>query len=185
MTAPKFFATPEEFREWMEVHYQISKEVFVGFYKKGSGKPTLTWSESVDVALCYGWIDGIRKSVDEESYTIRFTPRKPGSKWSAINVKKIEQLKKLGLMRPEGLKRFEERRDKAGYSYEERVGMALTKDLEKQFRAEKVAWTFFREQAPSYRKNCIYWIMSAKQENTRARRLERLIQASSLKKRIY
>ena len=181
---PYFFPTLYDFRDWLERHHDKSKELWVGFYKKASGKPTMTWSDAVDVALCFGWIDGIRKKIDEDSYVNRFTPRRSGSKWSAINVNKVKLLQKQGLMHPAGLKRFHERKDAAGYSYEQRKGVELDQKYEKQFRSSKKAWTFFQKQPPWYRRVMIYWVMSAKQEETRARRLLKLIQTSEKGKRL-
>jgi uncharacterized protein YdeI (YjbR/CyaY-like superfamily) len=181
---PRFFATPDEFRAWLEQHHNKSKELWVAFYKKHTGKPTMTWSEAVDVALCFGWIDGIRKTIDQQSYVNRFTPRRAGSKWSAINVKKVKELKKQGLMRAEGLRHFNKRKDRAGYSYEQRDGILLDPKYEKQFRSSKKAWTFFEKQPPWYRKVSIYWVMSAKQEETRTRRLLKLIESSQNGKRL-
>jgi uncharacterized protein YdeI (YjbR/CyaY-like superfamily) len=181
---PKFFTSTSAFRAWLEQHHETSKELWVGFYKKRTGKPTITWSESVDVALCFGWIDGIRKTIDDASYMNRFTPRRPGSKWSAINVKKVKQLQKLGLMHPAGLKRFHERKDHAGYSYEQRDSILMDSKFEKQFRSHKKAWEFFQKQPPWYKKVSVYWIMSAKQEETRVRRLRKLIETSNLGKRL-
>jgi len=175
-----FFATPADFRKWLDKYHDKSSEQWVGFYKKDSGKPSITWPESVDAALCYGWIDGLRKGIDEVSYKIRFTPRKRSSNWSTINIKRVEELTKLGLMRPAGLKAFQERKDeKSGiYSYEQRQNIQLSTEYEKQFRGDKKAWDFFQKQPPWYRRTCIYWIMTAKQEETRARRLETLMEDS-------
>jgi uncharacterized protein YdeI (YjbR/CyaY-like superfamily) len=179
-----FFETPADFRKWLEKNHDKSSEQWVGFYKTSSGKPSITWPESVDAALCYGWIDGLRKSIDEVSYKIRFTPRKQNSNWSAINIKKVEELTKTGLMHPAGLQAFQKRKDEKSmiYSYEQRYKVQLTSELEKQFRSDKKAWDFFQKQPPWYRQTCIYWIMSAKQEDTRARRLARLIQDSQNRK---
>jgi uncharacterized protein YdeI (YjbR/CyaY-like superfamily) len=181
---PKFFASTSEFRAWLERHHETSKELWVGFYKKSTGKQTITWSESVDVALCFGWIDGIRKKIDENSYTNRFTPRRPGSRWSAINVNKVKELQKQGLMHPAGLKRFNERKDHAGYSYEQRNSVLFDPQLEKQFRTQKKAWEFFQNQPPSYKKVCIYWVMSAKRQETRISRILKLIESANLGKRL-
>jgi uncharacterized protein YdeI (YjbR/CyaY-like superfamily) len=152
----------------------------VGFHKKDSGKPSITWPESVDVALCYGWIDGVRNSIDEVSYRIRFTPRKPSSTWSAINVRRVEKLTRLGLMRPAGIKAFEARQgDKTGiYAYEQRKNAKLTPADEKTFRANKKAWEYFQAQPPWYRRTATYRVISAKQEETRQRRLAQLIKNS-------
>ena len=175
-----FFATPANFRRWLEQNHDKRSEQWVGFYKTSSGKPSITWPESVDAALCYGWIDGLRKTIDEVSYKIRFTPRKPNSNWSAINIKKVEELTKTGLMHPAGLQAFQKRKDEksAIYSYEQRYDAQLTSEFEKQFRSDKKAWDFFQKQPRSYRQTCIYWIMSAKQEETRARRLATVINNS-------
>lgn len=180
-----FFQTPQDFRNWLEKNHQNEKELLVGFYRVGTKKPSMTWSESVDQALCFGWIDGVRKSIDEESYSIRFTPRKPTSIWSAINIKKVEELTKAGLMTAEGLKAFKLRKEEksAIYSHEKELAM-LDPDFEKQFKANKKAWEFFTQQAPSYRKVMLHWIMSAKQEKTRLSRLEKTIRESELRKRV-
>ncbi|PJJ62941.1 YdeI/OmpD-associated family protein [Chryseobacterium geocarposphaerae] len=180
-----FFPTPQDFRNWLEKNHQNEKELLVGFYKLGTKKPSMTWSESVDQALCFGWIDGVRKSIDEESYSIRFTPRKPTSIWSAINIKKIEDLTKAGLMTPQGLKAFELRKPErsAIYSHEKELA-TLYPDYEKQFKANKKAWEFFNNQAPSYKKVMLHWITSAKQEKTRLSRLEKTIRESEQGKRV-
>ncbi|MEI6946723.1 YdeI/OmpD-associated family protein [Paraflavisolibacter sp. H34] len=174
-----FFATPTAFRQWLEQHHQTEKELLVGFYKVGSGKPSLTWPEAVDQALCFGWIDGVRKSIDEERYSIRFTPRKPTSIWSAVNIKKMEELTKAGWMTPEGLKAFGHRKESrsAVYSHEKEP-VALDILYEEQFRKNKAAWEFFQQQPPSYKKVMTHWIMSAKQEKTRQSRLEKTITES-------
>ncbi|MDL2144045.1 YdeI/OmpD-associated family protein [Flavobacterium tructae] len=182
---PTFFSTPEKFRAWLEKHYQKKTELLVGFYKVSTKKPCMTWSESVDQALCFGWIDGVRRAVDEESYTIRFTPRKKSSIWSAINIKKVEELTKAGLMLPEGLKAFELRSEERSKIYShEREAYLLDPEFEKQFKANKTAWEYFSDQAPSYKKVMIHWIMSAKQEKTRLSRLEKAIQISAEQKRM-
>ncbi len=176
-----FFATPAEFREWLEKHHASEVELSVGFYKRASGKPSMTWPESVDAALCYGWIDGVRNSIDEASYRIRFTPRKPTSTWSAINVKRVNELTRSGLMRPAGLKAYEARkRDKTGiYAYEQRKHTTLSPAYEKQFRANRKAWEFFQSQPPWYQRTAAYWVISAKQEQTRQKRLAELIRDSA------
>ncbi|MBV7338084.1 YdeI/OmpD-associated family protein [Chloroflexi bacterium TSY] len=180
-TTPTFFATPDDFRNWLEENHAAQQELWVGYYKKATGKPSITWSESVDQALCFGWIDGLRKSVDDESYMIRFTPRRPTSQWSKVNLQKVDQLIKQGLMRPAGIKVYEERRkDKEGsYSYEQRQAAQLTTDQEAQFRANAAAWEFFQSQPPTYRNTAIHWVISAKQEKTRQRRLGTLIDDSA------
>jgi uncharacterized protein YdeI (YjbR/CyaY-like superfamily) len=178
---PTFFATPSEFRTWLEGHHDDARVLWVGFYKKKSGKPSITWPESVDQALCFGWIDGVRKGIDDVSYAIRFTPRKPRSIWSAVNVKRAKELTRLGLMRPAGLKAFKERTlEKSGlYSYEQRAAAGLDDAHERQFRANKQAWDFFQGQPPSYRKAAIWWVISAKKEETRLKRLAALIDDSA------
>lgn len=172
-----FFATPSDFRAWLDQHHATETELHVGFYKRDSGKPSITWPESVDAALCYGWIDGVRHSIDALSYRIRFTPRKPTSTWSAINVRRVEELTKLGLMRPAGLKAFEARKgDKTAiYAYEQRQHAKLRPADQKKFRAHKKAWEFYQNQPAWYRRVSAYRVISAKQEETRQRRLAQLI----------
>jgi uncharacterized protein YdeI (YjbR/CyaY-like superfamily) len=180
-----FFETQDDFRKWLESHHENQTELIVGFYKLDSGKPSMTWSQSVDQALCFGWIDGIRKSIDKESYSIRFTPRRTTSIWSAINVNKVEELTKAGLMKPAGLKAFgfiKENRSKI-YSHE-KAPAVLDPKYEQQFRADKTAWDFFMRQAPSYKKVITHWIMSAKQEKTRQSRLEKTIKESGQQRRV-
>jgi uncharacterized protein YdeI (YjbR/CyaY-like superfamily) len=177
---PTFFATPDDFRVWMEAHHETESELLVGFYKKDSGKPSITWPESVDVALCYGWIDGVRKSRDADSYMIRFTPRKPGSTWSAVNINKMEVLTAQGLMRPAGIKAFEARKEdkSAIYAYEQE-NPQLDEASEQQFRANDAAWTFFQSQAAGYRKTALWWVISAKRAETQQKRLATLIEDSA------
>lgn len=163
---PTFFATPQDFRRWLGQNHQTETEVLVGFYRKDSGKPSITWPESVDQALCFGWIDGVRRSRDAESYTIRFTPRKATSIWSAVNIRKAEELTKAGLMHQAGLAAFA-RRDAARsavYSYEQRHDAALTPEQEQEFRSNAGAWDYFNAQAAWYRKSAIWWVVSAKRE---------------------
>jgi uncharacterized protein YdeI (YjbR/CyaY-like superfamily) len=176
MPEPTFFASQSEFRQWLEKNHDTAKELWVGYYKKGTGLPSLTWPESVDEALCFGWIDGVRKRIDDTSYTNRFTPRKPASAWSAVNVKRAQELTDLGLMHEAGRKAFEKREDKKTslYSYENRPA-ELPEEYAKVFRANKKAWEFFQSQSPSYRRTCIWWVVSAKQEQTRQKRLTTLI----------
>jgi uncharacterized protein YdeI (YjbR/CyaY-like superfamily) len=175
-----FFKSPSAFRKWLETNHANAKELWVGFYKKSSGEPSITWPESVDQALCFGWIDGIRKSVDEISYTIRFSPRKPTSIWSAVNIKRAQELISGRLMRPAGLTAFERRKENRSgiYSYEQRSA-ALPDPYEKSLRANKAASDFFNAQAPSYRKLASWWVVSAKKEETRQKRLEMLIEHSA------
>jgi uncharacterized protein YdeI (YjbR/CyaY-like superfamily) len=179
-TTPIFFAKQSDFRKWLQKNHKKETELLVGFYKVGSGKPSMTWPQSVDEALCFGWIDGVRKSIDKESYQIRFTQRKPTSMWSAINIKKIEELKKQGLMRPAGLAIFEKRTENNSriYSYE-KDEIELTETFKKQFKKNKKAWDYFQLLAPSYRKISTHWVMNAKQETTRLKRLHQLISESA------
>lgn len=178
---PTFFAAPPEFRAWLERHHEDMDELLVGFYKKGSGKPSMTWPEAVDEALCFGWIDGVRRGLDAESYSIRFTPRKPRSTWSAVNVARVGELRRARKMRPPGLAAFERRKqDNTGiYSYEQRDAARLNERQEERFRANSAAWDFFQDQAPSYRKTAVWWVVSAKKEATRETRLATLIDDSS------
>ncbi len=177
---PTFFAAPSDLRAWLEMHHETAQELWVGFYKKGSGIPSITWPEAVDEALCFGWIDGVRKGVDDASYAIRFTPRKPGSTWSAVNVKRVEELASLGRMRPAGLKAFEERaEDRSGiYAYEQ-ARPELGDAYEQQFRANAQAWDFFQAQPAWYRKTATWWVVSAKKDETRLKRLATLIDDSA------
>ncbi len=181
----QFFESQEQFRNWLEINSETAKEVWVGFYKRETGKPSLTWSESVDQALCFGWIDGIRKSLGETSYVIRFTPRNPKSVWSAINIKKVAELKKQGLMKPAGLKLFEARSLERSeiYSFEQ-GNITLPEPYLSTFKENKKAWSNFEAMPPSYRKPAIWWILSAKQEPTRLKRLQTLIQDSENNQRI-
>ena len=177
---PRFFKTSADFREWLDQNHESLKELWVGYYKKGSGKPSISYPESVREALCFGWIDGLRKSIDEHSYKIRFTPRRPTSIWSNVNINYVEELKKLGLMEPAGLKAYAVRDPKKSGIYAfEREAVELSEPLVKKFRANKRAWNFFQAQPPYYRTTCVYWIMSAKKEETQQRRLERIINSSA------
>ena len=182
---PQFFQTPADFRTWLEKNHATATELWVGFYKKDSGKPSITWPESVDQALCFGWIDGIRKRVDEISYQIRFTPRRRGSIWSATNIKRTKELVSQKQMRPVGIKAFAARiENKSGiYSYEQR-STELNEPYSKRLKKNKGAWNFFRTQPPSYRKMIGWWIISAKKEETRMARLEKLISESAKGKRL-
>jgi uncharacterized protein YdeI (YjbR/CyaY-like superfamily) len=173
---PLFFATPSAFRKWLHQRHAKAAVLWVGYYKKGSGKPSITWQESVDQALCYGWIDGIRKSFDDCSFTIRFTPRKRGSVWSSINIKRAEALIAQGEMQPAGLRAYEARKEnKSGiYSYEQR-SVDLEEPYKRLLKKNVAAWRFFEAQPPSYRKAISWWIVCAKKEETRLKRLERLM----------
>ena len=185
-TDVQFFATPADFRKWLQRHHQSATEVWVGFYKKETGRPSMTWPESVDEALCVGWIDGIRKRLDEESYTIRFTPRKAQSTWSAVNIARVAELTREGRMQPAGLAAFEKRVDarSAIYSYEQRKAAEFDEEAERQFRANKKAWEFFLSQPPWYRRTATYKVISAKREETRQKRLAALIADSAAGRRI-
>ncbi|HEY2981342.1 MAG TPA: YdeI/OmpD-associated family protein [Anaerolineales bacterium] len=183
---PVFFATPSKFRSWLQKNHAKKLELWVGFYKKGSRKASITWPESVDQALCYGWIDGLRKSIDDERYMIRFSPRKPRSIWSAVNIRRARELIAQGRMRPAGRRAMEARADErsALYSYEQRHAADLGPAFEKIFRANKSAWTFFQAQPPSYRKAAIWWVISAKKTETQNSRLAALIEDSRYARRI-
>jgi uncharacterized protein YdeI (YjbR/CyaY-like superfamily) len=174
---PRFFRTQADFRRWLARNHKTKSELLVGFYKVDSGKPSMTWPESVDQALCYGWIDGIRRRLDDVSYCIRFTPRKRGSKWSDVNLKKVEFLKRKKLMRAAGLAAYDRRIEgrRAGYSYDENIEK-MSPEMEEEFRSHKRAWAFFEKQPPSWRKKVEHWLTSAKQESTRRRRLRKLIE---------
>lgn len=182
---PKFFKTPADFRKWFEKNHTKKSELLVGFNKRNSGKPSITWPESVDVALCFGWIDGVRKSLGDESYTIRFTPRKATSIWSSANIKHVDRLTKLGLMTASGLEAFKKRDEKRSriYSYETKE-KKLTPEYEKKFKANKKAWKFFQSMAPWYQRTASHWVIAAKQEETRQRRLNILIKDSGNGKKI-
>ncbi len=175
-----FFKNQLEFRDWLEKNHNEAREVQVGFYKKETGKPSLTWPESVDQALCYGWIDGIRRSLGPESYTIRFTPRKPKSIWSAINLAKMEALIREKKAKPAGLAIYEKRdHNKTNiYSFEQEKDPTLSPALLKPFKTNKKAYAWFKASAPSYQKAAIHWVMGAKQEATRMARLRTLIEDS-------
>lgn len=182
---PTFFKTPLDFRKWLSKHHARETELWVGFYKKDSGKPSITWPESVDEALCYGWIDGVRKRVDETSYKIRFSPRRGRSIWSAVNIGRVAELAREGRMQPPGDKAFAARlENKSGiYAYEQRQP-ELPEEYAKELRKNKAAAKFFESQPPSYRKLAMWWIVSAKLEETRLKRLQKLIAVSAESKRI-
>lgn len=184
-TTPTFFKTPADFRKWLAKNHNSAKELWVGFFKKDSGKPSITWPESVDEALCFGWIDGIRKSVDETAYKIRFTPRRLRSIWSAVNIKRVGELTKEGRMTPAGDKAFAARSEyKSGiYAYEQRTP-ELPEPYTNALRKNKAAAKFFESQPPSYRKLAMWWIVSAKQEETRLKRLAKLIEESAQGRRV-
>jgi uncharacterized protein YdeI (YjbR/CyaY-like superfamily) len=183
---PTYFKTPSDFRSWLEKNHATASELWVGFWKKGSGKPSMTWPEAVDQALCFGWIDGVRKGIDDESYMNRFTPRKPRSNWSAVNVNRVRELTAMGLMHPAGMAAFEARDPaRSGrYSYEQRHQVTLDPGYERKLMANRRAWTFFTSQPPSYRTAAVWWVMDAKREDTRARRLDVLIEHSTRDERV-
>lgn len=176
-----FFPTPEDFRKWLEENHETETELLVGYYKKATGKPSITWPESVDQALCFGWIDGIRRKLDEEAYQIRFTPRRPTSHWSHVNIKRIKELKKDGLVMPAGLAAYRKRKpENSGNASFEQKKVKLDEAYESKLKKNKKAWLFFSNKlAPSLRKQCIWWIMSAKREETRVKRLDTLIACSA------
>ncbi|MEY4927959.1 MAG: hypothetical protein RI894_2395 [Bacteroidota bacterium] len=175
-----FFATPAEFRAWLHENHATATELIVGFYKKDTQRPSMTWPESVDEALCYGWIDGVRRSIDAASYCIRFTPRKAKSIWSAVNIAKVETLIAQELMQPAGLASYEKRSASNSkiYAYEQE-SIELSAEFEALFKTNEAAWAFFIQQTPSYQKTAIWQIMSAKQAATQWRKLETLIQDSA------
>ena len=178
MEAPTFFAAPRELRAWLESHHEAERELWVGFHKKGTGRPSVTWREAVDEALCFGWIDGVRKRVDEQSYKIRFTPRAKTSRWSRVNVARVAELTKEGRMRPAGVAAFEARGHVAAGSSHEQENVELEPEQERRFRANRKAWAWFQERPPSYRKQATWWVISAKRAETRERRLAALIEDS-------
>jgi uncharacterized protein YdeI (YjbR/CyaY-like superfamily) len=183
---PTYFPTPADFRAWLEAHHATAEELLVGFHKKGSGRPCLTWPESVDEALCFGWIDGVRRSLGETSYTIRFTPRRPTSIWSAVNVAKIRKLTKEGRMRPAGERAFAKRTpERTGvYAFERHAAAKLSKEQEARLRANRKAAAFFDAQPPWYRRTATHWVVSAKRAETRERRLALLIEDCAAGRRI-
>ena len=182
---PRFFKTPADFRKWLAAQHASETELWVGFYKKDSGKKSITWPQAVDEALCFGWIDGIRKGIDDVSYKIRFTPRKPRSIWSAVNIKRAGELIELELMQPTGLEAFAARQENRSgiYSYEQR-SPELPEQYAKQIKKNPTAWKFFQAQPASYKKAANWWVVSAKQEETRLRRLNKLIDDSAQEQRL-
>ncbi len=177
---PRFFNTADAFRAWLAKYSDSKSELVVGFHKRDSDRPSMTWSESVDEALCYGWIDGVRANIDEDSYQIRFTPRKLSSTWSAINIEKVRVLEEQGRLTSAGREAFSHRTEAKSrtYSYEQRVEVPLSLEELAQFRKNRVAWRFFEAQPPGYRRLVIHRIVSAKRPETRQGRLAKLIEAS-------
>jgi uncharacterized protein YdeI (YjbR/CyaY-like superfamily) len=183
---PIFFESPSELRTWLEQHHASEKELLVGFHKKSAGRPSITWPELVDEALSFGWIDGIRRGIDAERYTIRLTPRKPTSNWSSVNIRRVAELEKEGRMTPAGRAAFERRSEERSgiYSYERRKAAKLERAQEREFRANEAAWTFFQSQPPGYRRTATHWVVSAKREETRRKRLATLIDDSANGRRL-
>jgi uncharacterized protein YdeI (YjbR/CyaY-like superfamily) len=183
---PHFFKAPAEFRTWLKKNHAKAKELLVGFHKKSSGKPSLSWEESVDEALCYGWIDGIRKNAGEDSYTIRFTPRRAGSFWSNKNIANVKRLVKEKRMQPAGLKAYEARKgERSGaYAFEQSEIADFDAVLLKRFKTKTAAWDFYNDQPPGYKRTIRHWVVSAKKEETRLKRLDRLIEVSADKQRV-
>jgi uncharacterized protein YdeI (YjbR/CyaY-like superfamily) len=180
-----YFRTSAELRRWFERHHETARELWVGYYRKGSGRQSIDWPQSVDEALCVGWIDGVRKRVDEYSYTNRFTPRRPRSVWSAVNIARARALIDEGRMHPAGMRAFEARRENRSgiYSYEQRPPQ-LEAPYDALMRKSKAAWTFYQAQTPSYRRTAAWWVLSAKREETRLARLRQLIEMSARGERI-
>jgi len=186
-TSPKFFKSPEQFREWLERNAATATEVIVGFMKTSTGRAGLTWPQAVDEALCVGWIDGVRHRIDDERYKIRFTPRKAASRWSAVNIKRVPELEALGRMKPAGLVAFRARTEALSRtaSYEQGENVAFSEADLKVFRKNKAAWRFFETTPPSYKRKAIWLVISVKRPETRARRLEHLIAACAEGKRAW
>ena len=184
MTEPAFYATPAEWRAWLEAHHEDAREHWVGFHKRGSGERSITWPEAVDQALCFGWIDGVRRGIDEQRYMVRFTPRKASSRWSLVNVRRVRDLQEAGLMHPAGLAAFEARTQEGTYSYEQRDEARFDERREALLRGHEAAWAFFSAQPPWYRRTATFWVMSAKREETRDRRLQALIEDSAAGRRV-
>ena len=186
MPDPVFFATPAELRRWFQKNHARERELWLGYHKKGTGKPSVDWPQSVDQALCFGWIDGVRKSLGPDAYMIRFTPRRPGSIWSSINIGRVKALEAQGLMRAAGRAAFAalaEGRSRV-YSYEQRNEARLPPELLRRFKAESAAWKFFQAQAPSYQRMMTFWIASAKRPETQEKRLSILISECAAGRRI-
>ena len=181
---PTYFKTSAEFHKWLKANHSKSTECWIGFYKKDSGKTGITYQEALDEALCHGWIDGIRKSHDEESFKIRFSPRKARSLWSAINIKRVGELEAEGRMKSPGREAFDKRKDQEGYSIRDHAQKELPEDLQKVFKKNKKAWEFHQARPPGYRKLCAFWISFAKREETRLKRLRLIIEHAARGERI-
>lgn len=182
---PTFFSSPDKFRQWLARNHDRETELLIGFHKKASGKKSITYAEALDEALCYGWIDGVRRNLDETSYTIRFTPRKPRSIWSNVNVNHVKRLTEAGRMQPPGIEAYERRDPKRTgiYAFENRP-REFAHAYEKTFRQNKKAWKFFEELPPSLKRTLIFWVMSAKKEETQLKRLNQLIESSEKEVRL-
>ena len=176
----RFFRDSQDLRGWFQKRHSTASELWVGYWKTGSGKRSITWPESVDEALCVGWIDGLRRSVDDNRYAVRFTPRRRGSIWSAVNIRRVQMLSEQGRMRPAGLRAFEARKENRSgvYSYEQRSA-TLVEPYATRLRRNAAAWAFFQAQPASYRKATNWWVLSAKHEATRLRRLAKLVEDSA------
>ena len=179
MPEPTYFSTEADFRRWLETNSETAPELLVGFWKKGSGKPSIDWPQARDQALCFGWIDGVRKSLGDEAYTIRFTPRRKGSIWSTVNVERFAALKAAGQMTSAGERAYEENEGKTGLYAYERALAAFDAEQEAHFRKNKEAWADWEKRPPSYRKVVLHWVTSAKKPETRAKRLATLIESSA------
>ena len=186
MSDPQYFDNALAFRAWLQANAATAAELLVGYHKVGSGRPSLSWPESVDEALCFGWIDGVRRRIDDQRYSIRFTPRKPGSNWSAINIAKVEQLRAQGRMTPAGETAFAHRTDAKSviYAYEQAHTAELSADELCRFQRQAAAWRFFEATPPSYRKVVLHWVTTAKRADTRAARLAQLMQACAAGERL-
>ena len=182
---PIYFETPADFRAWLAANHPTAESLWVGFYKKGTGRKSMTWPEAVDEALCYGWIDGVRKGIDAGSYTIRFTPRKKGSVWSTVNVNRVRALTELGLMHPTGLAAFEARKeDRSGIYSHEQGDVEMPEPYLGLLREDAAAWEFYEKQTASYRKAVNWWVASARKDETRRRRLDSLVACSARAERV-
>lgn len=186
MPVPKFFPNTQAFRKWFEVNASSAAELLVGYYKVATGKPSMSWSESVDEALCFGWIDGVRRRIDVEAYQIRFTPRRPTSIWSAINIAKVEKLRAEGRMRPAGEAAFQHRREARSelYAYEQEALAELSVDELREFQRNKQAWRFFENSPPSHKQVVLHWICGAKKPETPYRRFTKLLEACAAGQRL-
>jgi uncharacterized protein YdeI (YjbR/CyaY-like superfamily) len=186
MSVPKFFDNAQAFRRWLESNAGTASELIVGFYKVGTGRPSMVWPESVDEALCFGWIDGVRKRIDDASYQIRFTPRKPASIWSAINIAKFQQLQSQGRMTSAGVKAFSHRKDEKSvvYAYEQAATATLSPQEIRTFKRLKTAWRYFDDCPPGYKKTILHWVTTAKKAETRASRFAKLMEACAVGKRL-